>query len=113
MIRRPPRSTLFPYTTLFRSMRPWSTTAFHLQHFYSLLAEEQIDLYRDEARAAWERIRAQWPALARSLLLRIQLVRNEALHLRARCALALTAQTRGSERQDFHAMAERDARRNA
>src|SRR3712207_7398795 len=23
MIRRPPRSTLFPYTTLFRSMRHW------------------------------------------------------------------------------------------
>src|SRR3712207_9315347 len=29
MIRRPPRSTLFPYTTLFRSVRPgetWSTS---------------------------------------------------------------------------------------
>src|SRR5436853_2431625 len=24
MIRRPPRSTLFPYTTLFRSARPWT-----------------------------------------------------------------------------------------
>src|SRR3712207_7637162 len=24
MIRRPPRSTLFPYTTLFRSSSPWS-----------------------------------------------------------------------------------------
>ena len=24
MIRRPPRSTLFPYTTLFRSLRPYS-----------------------------------------------------------------------------------------
>src|SRR2546430_13768272 len=23
MIRRPPRSTLFPYTTLFRSLYPW------------------------------------------------------------------------------------------
>src|SRR5689334_24030711 len=23
MLRRPPRSTLFPYTTLFRSGRPW------------------------------------------------------------------------------------------
>src|SRR5437773_9268621 len=30
MLRRPPRSTLFPYTTLFRSKRPlgrWSTEA--------------------------------------------------------------------------------------
>src|SRR2546422_6738220 len=25
MIRRPPRSTLFPYTTLFRSSLPWYT----------------------------------------------------------------------------------------
>src|SRR3712207_7482090 len=24
MIRRPPRSTLFPYTTLFRSILPWT-----------------------------------------------------------------------------------------
>src|SRR5258708_26361664 len=27
MIRRPPRSTLFPYTTLFRSVRSWSVRA--------------------------------------------------------------------------------------
>src|SRR2546430_5406458 len=27
MIRRPPRSTLFPYTTLFRSLRPWKALA--------------------------------------------------------------------------------------
>src|SRR2546429_1948509 len=26
MIRRPPRSTLFPYTTLFRSRSPWRST---------------------------------------------------------------------------------------
>src|SRR3712207_7545905 len=26
MIRRPPRSTLFPYTTLFRSGRAWTTS---------------------------------------------------------------------------------------
>src|SRR5256885_12873823 len=27
MIRRPPRSTLFPYTTLFRSRTPWPSTS--------------------------------------------------------------------------------------
>src|SRR2546430_12113993 len=27
MIRRPPRSTLFPYTTLFRSSRSWNAAA--------------------------------------------------------------------------------------
>src|SRR5260370_24605116 len=29
MIRRPPRSTLFPYTTLFRSQLPLLVTGFH------------------------------------------------------------------------------------
>src|SRR5260370_36196862 len=29
MIRRPPRSTLFPYTTLFRSRRSGATHVFH------------------------------------------------------------------------------------
>src|SRR3989449_9030558 len=29
MIRRPPRSTLFPYTTLFRSLRYWMTRLPH------------------------------------------------------------------------------------
>src|SRR3712207_8764180 len=28
MIRRPPRSTLFPYTTLFRSANSWAVKAF-------------------------------------------------------------------------------------
>src|SRR2546425_11622025 len=28
MIRRPPRSTLFPYTTLFRSSKRWNTDPF-------------------------------------------------------------------------------------
>src|SRR3712207_7823509 len=34
MIRRPPRSTLFPYTTLFRSARPsrWSAAAVRSPH---------------------------------------------------------------------------------
>src|SRR5438105_9648992 len=30
MIRRPPRSTLFPYTTLFRSVSMWGPTSTHL-----------------------------------------------------------------------------------
>src|SRR5256884_2337871 len=51
MIRRPPRSTLFPYTTLFRSHR-----AFHLSHDRVVLLEElgQPDQYgvEDAARFA-------------------------------------------------------------
>src|SRR3712207_7183158 len=29
MIRRPPRSTLFPYTTLFRSLQVWPEDPYH------------------------------------------------------------------------------------
>src|SRR5438445_6304821 len=32
MIRRPPRSTLFPYTTLFRSQRGFRVPPFHSRH---------------------------------------------------------------------------------
>src|SRR2546429_1468889 len=39
MIRRPPRSTLFPYTTLFRSKQPLAATE-HRQH--AMLGEELV-----------------------------------------------------------------------
>src|SRR2546430_10501235 len=42
MIRRPPRSTLFPYTTLFRSF-----TKFR-QHHHDLAALDLLDLPRQE-----------------------------------------------------------------
>src|SRR5688572_31412353 len=32
MIRRPPRSTLFPYTTLFRSQSDWCSTRVESKH---------------------------------------------------------------------------------
>src|SRR4029077_16438893 len=34
MIRRPPRSTLFPYTTLFRSLRAWGRNTWHRLHLF-------------------------------------------------------------------------------
>src|SRR3712207_7538964 len=42
MIRRPPRSTLFPYTTLFRSRRDDAVVDFHLH------AHRQVELVCDE-----------------------------------------------------------------
>src|SRR2546429_5353259 len=46
MIRRPPRSTLFPYTTLFRSIE-WTKRTTHgwggkLSYTYSVLKDNQI-----------------------------------------------------------------------
>src|SRR3712207_6986280 len=47
MIRRPPRSTLFPYTTLFRSNYGTDTTE---AGTYLYLATDQVRFYRMEAR---------------------------------------------------------------
>src|SRR2546430_16106156 len=58
MIRRPPRSTLFPYTTLFRSVFPVLT-----------LSRESAVLERARARfAAVEQVEEQWYPLGEELL---------------------------------------------
>src|SRR3712207_8909430 len=49
MIRRPPRSTLFPYTTLFRSLKAYLVP--------SLLSEEEWDAIAAEAEAIVEKAR--------------------------------------------------------
>src|SRR2546429_5899029 len=43
MIRRPPRSTLFPYTTLFRSLNTEPVTA--VVHIAELLEEGPLDTF--------------------------------------------------------------------
>jgi serine/threonine protein kinase len=68
--------------------KQWSREGFHLQHYYELLANGQIDLYVGNGSAGLERTERHWQALSRSLLLRVQNIRVEAQHLRARCALA-------------------------
>src|SRR2546430_5871424 len=54
MIRRPPRSTLFPYTTLFRSL------AAHVAHVYSFMSGREpgqlaVRAYNPELAPAHER----------------------------------------------------------
>ncbi|HEY5921169.1 MAG TPA: protein kinase [Kofleriaceae bacterium] len=68
--------------------RQWSREGFHLQHYYELLAHGQIDLYVGNGREGLARTDEHWRALSSSLLLRVQNIRVEAQHLRARCALA-------------------------
>src|SRR2546430_11147417 len=57
MIRRPPRSTLFPYTTLFRSRRarravpgrrPWGTTARRDGRYRSTRCEQRSEEHTSE-----------------------------------------------------------------
>ena len=93
------------------AMASWSATGFHLQRYFGLFAEVQVDLYAGHGLDALQRVTARWRALARSMVLRVQVIRLEAFHLRARCALAATATAR--DPAPLLLSAERDARRIA
>src|SRR3712207_9062086 len=48
MIRRPPRSTLFPYTTLFRSLPRWAAVVVEINHvLYGLVAMRVVTHVHD------------------------------------------------------------------
>lgn len=74
---------------LAEALSRWSHQGFHRQHYNALLAEAQIALYTGDANTAWERVMSRWDDLRRAMLLRIQVLRIEALFLRARSALAI------------------------
>ena len=65
----------------------WSQEGFHLNHYLHLVGRVEIALYLADS-VAWTEIETTWPALVRSQLLRIQVTRTEALHLRCRAAMA-------------------------
>jgi serine/threonine protein kinase len=90
-------------------MGHWSRQGFHVQHLTGLMGQLQIDLYRGAGAAAWERVGREWPALARSLFLRVQVVRIFMWDLRARSALAAAVQAARPE--PLWRAAEHDARR--
>jgi tetratricopeptide (TPR) repeat protein len=70
------------------ALKAWPYEGFHLQHYTSMHALAQIELYTGDVEVAWKHIQGQWKALEESMLLRIQVLRIEAMHLRARAALA-------------------------
>ena len=72
------------------AMSGWSHDgSFQVQHWYALQSRAQIALYRGEGTAAFAQIERDFPALQRSLLLRVQHTRVKARWIRARCALTL------------------------
>ncbi len=83
---------------LVQALSLWSHQGFYLQHYNALLAEAQIDLYTGHPDMALQRVTAHWDDLRRTMLLRTQVLRIEALALKARSALGI---------------AERDARARA
>jgi hypothetical protein len=73
------------------ALMAWPQEGFHLQHYTSLHALAQIELYTGDAEVALKHITGQWQAVEASLLLRFQGLRIDALHLKARAALAVAA----------------------
>lgn len=73
------------------ALTAWPRKGFHLQHYSSLVALAQIELYTGDYEVAWRHIEGQVKPLERSMLLRIQGLRIEAKFLRARLALASAA----------------------
>jgi hypothetical protein len=72
------------------ALKSWSHEGFHLQHYVSLHALVQIELYTGDLEVAWKHVEGQWQELEESLLLRIPMVKVEAFQLRARAALAMS-----------------------
>ena len=95
------------------ALKRWSRQGFNAQHYYALLANAHIDLYTGDGSLAFLRMRDNWPAMSRSLLLRVQFLRIEALWLRSRAALAAAMLTTKRQRTKFLGSAEADAKRIA
>jgi tetratricopeptide (TPR) repeat protein len=92
--------------------RKLARRAFLIQHYFALQAECLVDLYTGDATAALGRLHASWPALRRSLLLRVQAVRVMAYEQRCRCAIA-AASSRMASGGELLAAATADAQRIA
>ena len=90
-------------------MGEWSKQEFHVQHFTTLTARAQIELYKGDGLAAWQHMGEQWPGMAGSMLLHVECVRIFLVHLRARCALAAAATSK--DPASFVRLAAKDARR--
>jgi hypothetical protein len=69
------------------AMRMWNPAAYLSQHYYHLVAVVNADLYEGRGAGALERLKRGWRDVERSLFLRVQVIRIEAVHMRGRAAL--------------------------
>ena len=94
---------------LAEAVRDWPAGgAFDLVDFHKLVAQVYVDIYEGMGTAAYARISRDWPALERSLLLRLEPIHLEAMTMRARAALCASADPSRGDR----AALIRDARRS-
>ncbi|MFZ0819762.1 MAG: protein kinase [Candidatus Acidiferrales bacterium] len=76
----------------------WPRREFDLLRYEDVFVQTDIHLYKNQPQAAWDFLSGQWPALSRSLVLRIQIIFIEAQILRARSLLALAAGEQPSQK---------------
>lgn len=88
----------------------WSQGGFHLQHYNTMLAHANLELYVDAPRYGHEGLLRFWKSLENSLLLRTEQIRLEAYDVRARAALAVASHPDGDP--SVVDEAERFARKN-
>ncbi|HEX9298259.1 MAG TPA: protein kinase [Polyangiaceae bacterium] len=62
---------------------------FLVHHYFAMLAESQLALYRGDPLRAYECVVSAWPKLERSLLMRVQSIAIFSIEQRARSAIAL------------------------
>jgi eukaryotic-like serine/threonine-protein kinase len=83
------------------ALKSWPQEGFHLQHYSSLHALVQTEIYTGDFEFARKHVEGQWPALAKSMLFRTPGVGVEAMQLRARTILALGADRRDASELRF------------
>jgi hypothetical protein len=69
--------------------------AFHVQHYFCLLSQVTIPLYRGDGARALTILTETWPRLKKSLLLRVPVIRAVVYDLLGRSALSATCHDRG------------------
>jgi serine/threonine protein kinase/tetratricopeptide (TPR) repeat protein len=91
-----------------QALRRLPEDAYHVQHYWTLLALGQRDLYLGEGTVAYERLAGEQARIAEACLLRVSMIRTELLHLRVRATLA--AALEAANPYPLLAEAERSAR---
>jgi serine/threonine protein kinase/tetratricopeptide (TPR) repeat protein len=73
------------------ALKSWSQEGFHLQHYVSLHALVQTEIYTGDVEVARKHVEGEWQALENSQLFRTPGVALEAMQLRARTIIATCA----------------------
>jgi serine/threonine protein kinase len=98
-------------SALDRGLGPWRGTGFLVQHYWYMTGTIERMLYEGAGREADAFAAREWPAMARSHLLRVQFIRTLVYHTRARARIAAANEHGASERRAWLHLAAQDARR--